>query len=121
MRLPMSDKLGSFFASFGRPTLQDVDELLRKSNLSALLQRMTASEPYLFGLLPLIEDRKNEIVRQIRMPGNKDKPERYAELSVRLDELDVLIENIEKAIEEGYKAQLQLETINDTQKETANV
>ena len=116
MRLTWKEKLGSFLRYDEELTTDQVSDLMRKGNQSVMLSSMKNSDAYKLGYLPIIKARRKELVDQICNLAVKDKHEG---LAVRISELDGIAQLIDNVIEEGQKAHLQLELLNESRKETA--
>lgn len=116
MRLTWKQKLGSILQFDEELTIDQTNELMRKGNQAVMLSDLKGTEAYRFGYLPIIKARREELVGQICNLNMKDKHEA---LAIRLNELDGVAKLIEDVIDEGQKAQRQLELLQESRKETA--
>lgn len=116
MRLTWKEKIGSFLHFDEELTTDQIGELMRKSNQAVMLGSLKDSDAFKLAYLPIIKARREDLVRQICNLRMKDE---HGALAVRLNELDGVAQLIEDVIDDGKKAQQQLELLHESRKETA--
>ena len=89
-----------------------IAELTHQVSFASILISLITSNGYKNGLLYLIEKRKNELVDRITSVGVENRES----LTVRLDELKRLTNEINLIIKEGEEAKEKLKTLREKEK-----